>query len=482
MTEEEELQARIASLSGRINLHKQQEQASRSTPPFSSNGTGPGSRAGRLPLGTTDEFEGYGRGSQGWAPQRGTPYGYPRSRGSRGAAPVHRNRTLVLNTANNNSTPDVSNASTDPVPRSSTSSPGNFDPSGNFVVKRDRHMQLINASVYDKISQQRAKEMEESSMRKRQERNYGEKATLNSHFNRPPAQGYRPGVPTGVSPGQQPHQITVGSTVFNVVDGGSKLLRVSRELDENRGSLGIRISHSTDDPKSAQSTPKQAVIAGVTFYRSKNGNLYRAGLVKAKKGKSLKKIPEPCPRFTTTGTCPKGPHCRYQHDASKTTICKDFLQGKCAVGDACDLSHDPTPNRVPACVHFLKGNCTNSNCRYAHVRVNPGAPVCRAFGKLGYCEKGANCTERHVFECPDYANTGVCRNKKCRLPHVDRAGNLRRLAATQNATSDNESPDLSSDEEDYEEIDGDDVDEDEIMIGSDEYEHDLTQQRDYIPF
>jgi hypothetical protein len=35
------------------------------------------------------------------------------------------------------------------------------------------------------------------------------------------------------------------------------------------------------DENAAQSTPKTASIGGVMFYRSKNGNLYRSGIVKA---------------------------------------------------------------------------------------------------------------------------------------------------------------------------------------------------------
>jgi hypothetical protein len=84
---------------------------------------------------------------------------------------------------------------------------------------------------------------------------------------------------------------------------------------------------------SIKPTPKKAYVGGVTFLRSKNGNLYRSGIVKAKKyvwisrpnskldctkainledmctsltfnresGK-VKKIEEPCKRFTATGT------------------------------------------------------------------------------------------------------------------------------------------------------------------------------------
>lgn len=189
------------------------------------------------------------------------------------------------------------------------------------------------------------------------------------------------------------------------------------------------------------------------------------------------------------GTCPEGPHCRFVHDPNKVAICKDYLaKGACLAGDACDLSHDPTPNRAPACLHFLRGNCTNDSCRYAHIRVNPGAPVCRAFATLGYCQKGAECADKHVFECPDYANKGLCRNHKCRLPHVDRAGQIRKRTAQSSATSSPEagSSDLSSDE-DFDEIGSDDVDsdgfqEDMRMQDANDGGHELTQQRDFVAF
>lgn len=94
------------------------------------------------------------------------------------------------------------------------------------------------------------------------------------------------------------------------------------------------------------------------------------------------------PRFLTIGQCVRGPLCPYIHDPLTVAICKNFLQkGSCPAGDFCDLSHDPSPERVPACLHFLRGNCSNPSCRYAHVRVNPSAQVCREFATLGYCKK-----------------------------------------------------------------------------------------------
>ncbi len=120
--------------------------------------------------------------------------------------------------------------------------------------------------------------------------------------------------------------------------------------------------------------------------------------------------------------------------------------------------------------------------------------VCKEFAVLGYCGKGANCNERHVHECPDYANTGACRNRKCRLPHVDRAGQIRKHSANsaeKNLKRESESPgddsdgDLSSAEEDYDEIDSDDVDsdgleEDLTLLANDADPHAFSQQHDYV--
>ena len=169
-------------------------------------------------------------------------------------------------------------------------------------------------------------------------------------------------------------------------------------------------------------------------------------------------------------------------------MCKNFLQtGKCSAGDSCDLSHDPTPERVPACLHFVRGKCSNPRCRYAHVRVNPSAQVCRDFAILGYCSRGASCTERHVHECPDYANTGICRKTKCHLPHIDRAGQIRKHIANtpghaNGSGEEDDSSDIVSDDE-YDEIDSDDVDSDGLEMDLMEVKtasHALSQQDDFV--
>ncbi|OMP87319.1 Zinc finger CCCH domain-containing protein, partial [Diplodia seriata] len=424
-----------------------------------------------------------GRGRGGWAPYRGTPYGAPRGRGGKVF-----NRTLVLNNnrASSASSADVTSP-TNGTTAAGAPSPLANEPSG-WVVKRDRHMQLINPAIYDQVAQQRAKDIEQSAEQRRQQRNLKEKARLSKHFQIKQEPGHAP-IGSHAATTTQNYEIEVDNIRFRVTDGGSKLVRISStSTDMAAEMVNGRSKNAIDDPNTARATPKQAKIGGVTFLRSKNGNLYRSGLIKNKQNKPIKKINEPCPRFTTTGTCAKGPLCRYLHDPHKVAICKDYLlRGNCALGDGCDLSHDPTPNRVPACVHFMRGNCTNDDCHYAHIRVNPTASVCRAFGTLGYCEKGSDCAERHVFECPDYANHAVCRNPKCRLPHVDRAGQIRKAAAAQTASAELGSPDLSSDDE-YDEIDSDDVDSDDgieediVMQGSGDNGQELSRQQDFVGF
>lgn len=229
-----------------------------------------------------------------------------------------------------------------------------------------------------------------------------------------------------------------------------------------------------------------------------------ADFYNGRKTGDVKKINEPCRTFTTTGifipepyiyvefprgpglqlitslgSCSKGPRCRYIHNPSKVAACKEFLlKGACPSGDSCDLSHDLTPERTPACLHFAKGNCSNPNCRYAHVRVSPTALVCRPFGIYGYCERGASCDLRHANECPDFSNTGTCPTRGCKLPHRHKASLMR----TNTPSAVDESSDISSEED--EEIGSDDVDSDDLeeFFGDEDGKEDtdIPMQEDFV--
>lgn len=129
-----------------------------------------------------------------------------------------------------------------------------------------------------------------------------------------------------------------------------------------------------------------------------------------------------------TGACSRGLTCMYQHDPTKIAICWNFLHGNCSnTVDTCNLSHDPTPERTPLCVHFANnGRCTREICPFPHVRVGQRHGVCRDFAVLGYCAKGLDCEMQHVRECPDFAEKGTCSTKGCKLPHVIRANRNRK--------------------------------------------------------
>ena len=120
----------------------------------------------------------------------------------------------------------------------------------------------------------------------------------------------------------------------------------------------------------------------------------------------------------------------YQHDPSKIAICWNFLQDHCTnSAETCNLSHEPTPQRTPLCLHFLnKGRCTREKCPFPHVNVGQRVGVCRDFAVLGYCEQGLDCDRQHVRECPDFAEKGNCGTKGCKLPHVIRANRTRKIA------------------------------------------------------
>lgn len=467
-------------------------------------------------------YNGHYRGRGSYAP-----------RGYRGGArqSTHRHRSLVLNGAVSERPSDAESAANSDASQSSS-----------WISKSDRHLQLINSAVYEKESQARAKAIEHTRVQKRMQKDERERSKLVNYLARLANSGQLPSTQTASS---VKYEVEVEGIRFRVTKNGSKLVKVPGPSPCPPPSSRRHLAHHPPgDGNSPKATPKVAVVGGVKFYRTKNGNLYRHGVVKAQRyvdchrdahmlivgclsqSGVVRKVDVPCKLFSTTGivlfpsflgldpshtcdsaswdrygveastdninpcilgSCPNGPRCRYVHDPSKVAICKEFLQrGECANGDSCDLSHDPTPNRTPACLHFAKGNCTNPNCRYAHVKVSPGAPVCRPFGIYGCCDRGADCPDRHVFECPDFSNTGVCKSKGCKLLHRERASVLRKAAAAgpPGGGGDQDMEDVSSDD-DGESVDSYDVDSDEVeeFIGPDDDvpDVDFATQKDFIP-
>ncbi|KAG4303239.1 hypothetical protein PCANB_000589 [Pneumocystis canis] len=286
-------------------------------------------------------------------------------------------------------------------------------PSG-WIQKRDRHIQLINASVYDSTTKKRAKAMEETRLQKKlkQEELSKNGKMKNTHEN-------------------DSKELIVNGVKFYIKEHENKPIR-------------------TRDNNPSLKTLKKAVVSGAVFWRGKKGNLWRASFIKSniEKNKSPpEKIEKHCQYYTRLGKCLQGKSCPYKHDPNHVAICPLFMKGKCPNQNSCDLSHEPTPHRVSACLHFLRGQCSNMNCLYTHVKVNPFSPVCRAFAIDGYCEKGIECREKHLRECPDFSEKGICLIKNCRLPHIERAARKRKersLIINESSPLDTESHDLTS--------------------------------------
>ncbi|KAG5664032.1 hypothetical protein KAF25_006617 [Fusarium avenaceum] len=429
--EERELLARISQVAGQINRHKSQQ-------------SGPRPIANHHPA----------HHRQNSYRHASSPYPPRHNRIGRPPA-THHHRTLNLNGENSTTSRSASSGAETP--------PG-------WVSRTDRHRQLINVNVYEKDTQNRAKAIEETRQRKLNGHRYREKAKFNEFLKHQTAASSAQTNPAGRN------ELTIEGVQFRVMDGGKKLVKIPGAC-KLEGSVTACALPVADAPNSSSRTPKTAIVAGVKFYRTKTGNLVANRFVNdQRRSGAVKKINELCKIFSTTGSCTKGPRCRFIHNPDKVALCKDILKdGQCVNGESCDLSHDMTPERTPNCLHFAKGHCAKADCPYTHSQASPAAPVCRSFGFNGYCEKGADCTERHVFECPDFSNTGRCKVKGCKLPHRERASVLR------NKTKAGGEPlgDISSDDE---AADSDDVDSDEVaeFIDADSDLSDFEEQKDFL--
>lgn len=136
------------------------------------------------------------------------------------------------------------------------------------MARRDRHMQLINSSVYDKEMENRSKAIAKTLEEKLKRREAKEQLKMTRYLQ---SSGH-----------QSNHEVVIAGISYKVVASGSKLVRQSGEdalvPDEYGSFLSRDCSHTGT---SLDQTPKKATVAGVQFTRSKNGNLIRTGFVRA---------------------------------------------------------------------------------------------------------------------------------------------------------------------------------------------------------
>lgn len=171
---------------------------------------------------------GPGRVAQSRRILRGSPYN--RGRTGRVAPQGHRNRTLVLSGTTGRATgPDDTTANKSDEEKSGLS----MEQKSGWITKRDRHMQLINSTVFDKESQARSKAIEETRRQKAQQRDQREKLKIKKHLQFLSA-AEQPAAPWSTASASMLHKLVINGVQFQIVDGGSKLSRVAGKI------IGIR--------------------------------------------------------------------------------------------------------------------------------------------------------------------------------------------------------------------------------------------------
>lgn len=106
----------------------------------------------------------------------------------------------------------------------STSGEGNSSTPA-WITKTDRHLQLINTSVFEKEKQQRAKAIEETRQQKLKQRDEREKLRFNRHLHRTGGTTYS-GTTLPTASTAANYEVNVQGVHFRVVKGGSKLVKV----------------------------------------------------------------------------------------------------------------------------------------------------------------------------------------------------------------------------------------------------------------
>ena len=167
------------------------------------------------------------RGSTSWRLPRSAPYARARGRGGRMSS-THRNRVLILNNPTEPiQSTDSRSISGIPATLEGSSKEG-VNGSASWVSKRDRHMQLINTSIYDKEKQLRKKAMNETIRKKALADEHREKARIAKHLQ---SINSYPGKPTSTELGN--YEILINGVRFRVMNGGSKLSRILGRLFVN---------------------------------------------------------------------------------------------------------------------------------------------------------------------------------------------------------------------------------------------------------
>ena len=206
---------------GHINLHKAQ------TPPSGQN------EPSGLPAFPTRHRIATAARPTPWKTPHRASYSRPHSRAGKSTSNPHRNRTLILNktTSTSHGYKDISEISLGPVANvtktdSDDDKDGLINSATSWVAKRDRHIQLINSSVFEKESQLRSKAMDETRRQKAHQKDQWEKYKIEMHLQSLKAPTSQPSTSSLADVTSATHQIIINGLPFQVINGGSKLFRI----------------------------------------------------------------------------------------------------------------------------------------------------------------------------------------------------------------------------------------------------------------
>ena len=217
------------------------------------------------------------RAREGWGsaarPDRG------RFRAHKSAYGPYRNRTLVFKnvvdhkTASTSKAVDVGDSAAKTGDNVRATQTPEASSTSSWITKHDRHTQLINKSVLARETQQRTTAIEESRRQRVWRKDRRDHVKFDHHLDIMPGSNA-----SSVKGDPIAHSLQFNGISFKVCNGGRKLLRDHCKYVR---CVGSHANATAAVMASAHTTPKRAVIGGVTFVRSKHGNLYRSGIVRA---------------------------------------------------------------------------------------------------------------------------------------------------------------------------------------------------------
>ena len=168
------------------------------------------------------------RGVGSWKQQHGAPYPRIAGRGGR-ISSTHRNRVLKLNQhvqSGQDITTTIELPSNNPLKTALIRETNNEDSASgttSWISKRDRHMQLINTSIYDKETQLRLKGINETLRQKAVREEQREKARIAKYL-------HSVDIGSGLVTAPFSYETSINGLRFRVLNGGSKLSRIFGKL------------------------------------------------------------------------------------------------------------------------------------------------------------------------------------------------------------------------------------------------------------